>query len=138
MYNVSLKLWNTYYLNFFDMFTFVGIYIFDLLENLSLKNKFNYILFKNLWKHMWIKLLKLALSSNNGPYSKHGGHVSNLKKHSPYTWSPWLLLLWMHLTVNSLYKIHNALFNFCLCYLMDFLRQSGPPCNKSPCYPSLF
>jgi len=33
---------------------------------------------------MWIKLSKLALSSNNGPYSKHGGHVLDLKKHSPY------------------------------------------------------
>jgi len=36
-------------------------------------------LFENSWKHMWIKLLKLALSSYNGPYPKHGGHVSNLK-----------------------------------------------------------
>ncbi len=37
MYNVSLKVWNTYYLKKIDMFTFVEIYIFDLLENLSLK-----------------------------------------------------------------------------------------------------
>jgi hypothetical protein len=33
---------------------------------------------------MGIKLLKLALSSYNGPYSKHEGHVSNLEKCSPY------------------------------------------------------
>jgi hypothetical protein len=59
------------------------IYAFNLLENLSLKNRFNYILFENSWKHMWIKLLKLALSSNYGPYPKHGGNVSNLKKHNP-------------------------------------------------------
>jgi hypothetical protein len=83
MYNVSLKVWNTYYLKYIDMFTFVEIYTFDLLEILSLKIKFNYILFENSWKHMWIKLLKLSLSSNNGPYPKHGGHVSNLKKHKP-------------------------------------------------------
>jgi len=83
MYNVSLKVWNTYYFKNIDMFTFVEIYGFDLLENLSLKNRFNYILFKNSWKHMWIKLLKLALSFNNGPYPKHGGHVSNLKKPNP-------------------------------------------------------
>jgi len=25
----------------------------------------------------------LALSSNNGPYPKHGGYVSNLKRQSP-------------------------------------------------------
>jgi hypothetical protein len=62
---------------------FVEIYTFDLLENLSLKNRFNYILFENSWKHMWIIFFKLALSSNNGLYPKHGGHVSNLKKHSP-------------------------------------------------------
>jgi hypothetical protein len=77
MYRVSLKVWNTYYLENIDMVTFVEIYTFDLLENLSLKNRFNYILFKKSWKHMWIKLLKLVLSSNNGPYPKHGGHVSN-------------------------------------------------------------
>jgi hypothetical protein len=64
------------------MFTFVEIYTFDLFEKLSLKNRFNYILFKISWKHMWIKLLKLALSSYNGPYPKHGFHVSNLKKYS--------------------------------------------------------
>jgi hypothetical protein len=29
------------------------------------KNRFNYILFEDSWKHMWNKLLKLALSSNN-------------------------------------------------------------------------
>jgi hypothetical protein len=34
------------------MFTFVEIYTFDLLENLSVKNKFNYVLFENSWKHM--------------------------------------------------------------------------------------
>jgi hypothetical protein len=34
------------------MFTFVEIYTFDLLENLPLKNKFNYELFENSWKHM--------------------------------------------------------------------------------------
>jgi hypothetical protein len=67
MYNVSLKVWNTYYLKYIDMFAIVEIYTFDLLENLSLKNKFNYILFENSWKHMWIKVLKLSLSSNNGP-----------------------------------------------------------------------
>jgi hypothetical protein len=39
-------------------------------------------LLKNSWKHIRIKILKLALSSNNGPYPKHGGHVSNLKKYS--------------------------------------------------------
>jgi hypothetical protein len=37
MYNVSLKVWNTYYFKKFDMFTFVEIYRFDLLEILSLK-----------------------------------------------------------------------------------------------------
>jgi hypothetical protein len=37
MYNVSLKVWNIYYLKNIDMFTFVEIYTFDLLENLSLK-----------------------------------------------------------------------------------------------------
>jgi len=37
MYNVSLKVWNTYYFENIDMFTFVEIYTFDLLENLSLK-----------------------------------------------------------------------------------------------------
>jgi len=65
------------------MFTFVEIYTFDLLKNVSLKNRFNYILLKNSWKHMWIKLLKLTLSSNNGSYTKHGSHVSNLEKHNP-------------------------------------------------------
>jgi hypothetical protein len=65
------------------MSTFVEIYTFDLFEILLLKNRFNYILFENSWKHMWIKLFKLALSSNNGPYPKHGGYVSNLKKQSP-------------------------------------------------------
>jgi hypothetical protein len=40
-YNLSLKVWNTYYLKNIDMFTFVEIYTFDLLENLSLRNKFN-------------------------------------------------------------------------------------------------
>jgi hypothetical protein len=83
MYIVSLKVRNTYYLKNIDMFTFVEIYTFDLLEILSLKNRSNYILFENSWKHMWIKLLKLSLSSNNRPYPKHGGHVSNLKKHNP-------------------------------------------------------
>ncbi len=83
MYNVSLKVWNAYYLKNIDTFTFVEIYTFDLLEILSLINRFNYILFKNSWKHMWIKLVKLTPSSNNGPYPKHEGHVSNLKKHSP-------------------------------------------------------
>ncbi len=34
------------------MFAFVEIYTFDLLKILVLKNKFNYILFENLWKHM--------------------------------------------------------------------------------------
>jgi hypothetical protein len=47
MYNVWLKVWNTYYLKNIDMFNFVETYTFDLLEVLSLKNKFNYILFKN-------------------------------------------------------------------------------------------
>jgi hypothetical protein len=65
------------------MCTFVEIYTFDLLEILSLQKIINYILFENSWKHMSFKLLKLALSSYNGPYPKHGGHVSNLKKHSP-------------------------------------------------------
>jgi hypothetical protein len=37
MYNVSLKVWNIYYLKNIDMFTFVEIYTFDLLEILSLK-----------------------------------------------------------------------------------------------------
>jgi len=79
MYNVSLKVWNTLFKKI-DMFTFVEIYTCDLLEILSLKKRFNYILFKNWWKHMWIKVLRLALSSNNEPYSKHGSHISNLKK----------------------------------------------------------
>jgi hypothetical protein len=35
MYNVSLKVWNTYYLKTTDLFTFVEIYTFDLLEILS-------------------------------------------------------------------------------------------------------
>jgi hypothetical protein len=39
MYNVSLKVSNTYYFKKFDMFTFVEIYRFDLLEILSLKEK---------------------------------------------------------------------------------------------------
>jgi len=38
MYNVSLKVWNTYYFKNIDIFTFVEIYTFDLLEILSLKN----------------------------------------------------------------------------------------------------
>jgi hypothetical protein len=38
MYNVSFKVWNTYYLEKIDMFTFIEIYTFDLFENLSLKN----------------------------------------------------------------------------------------------------
>jgi hypothetical protein len=100
MYNVSLKFWNTYYLKNIDMFTFVEIYTFDLLENLSLKNKFNYVLFENSWKHMWIELLKIPISLYNGPYLKHGGHVSNFKRHNPYKrlapWANWLLLLWIH------------------------------------------
>jgi len=83
MSNVSLKVWNTYCLKKIDMYIFVEMYTLDLLEILSLKNIFNYILFENSWKHIWIKLLKLALISYNGPYLKHGGHVSNLKKHSP-------------------------------------------------------
>jgi hypothetical protein len=37
MYNVSLRVRNIYYLKNIDMFTFVEIYTFDLLENLSLK-----------------------------------------------------------------------------------------------------
>jgi len=37
MYDVSLKVWNTYYLKNIDMSTFVEIYTFDLLENLSLR-----------------------------------------------------------------------------------------------------
>jgi hypothetical protein len=37
MYNVSMKVWNTYYLTNIEMFTFVEICTFDLLENLSLK-----------------------------------------------------------------------------------------------------
>jgi hypothetical protein len=32
MYNVSLKVWNTYYLNNIDMSTFVEIYTFDYLK----------------------------------------------------------------------------------------------------------
>jgi hypothetical protein len=69
------------YLKNIDMFTFVEIYT------------------------LWIKLLKLALSSNNGPYPKHGGHVSNLKKHNPLKGlaprAHLLLLLWMHLLVQE-------------------------------------
>ncbi len=34
------------------MFTFVEIYTFYLLKILSLKNRFNYILFENSCKHM--------------------------------------------------------------------------------------
>ncbi len=34
------------------MSTFVEIYTFDLHKILSLKNRFNYILFENSWKHM--------------------------------------------------------------------------------------
>jgi len=84
IYNVSLKVWKTYYLKNIDISTFVEIYTFDLLENLSLKNIFNYILFENSWTHMWIQLMKLEKSSCNGFYPKHGGHVSNyLKKHNP-------------------------------------------------------
>jgi hypothetical protein len=52
MYNVLLKVRSTYYLKNIDMFTFVEIYTFDLLEILSLKNGFNYILFENSWKQM--------------------------------------------------------------------------------------
>ncbi len=52
------------------MSIFVDIYTFDLLEFFSLK-KTNYILFENSWKHVSIKLLKLALSSYNGLYPKH-------------------------------------------------------------------
>jgi hypothetical protein len=37
MYNVPLKVWNTYYLKNIDMFIFVEIYTFDLIEILSLK-----------------------------------------------------------------------------------------------------
>jgi len=37
MYNVSLTVWNTYYLKNIDMSTFVEIYTFDLFENSSLK-----------------------------------------------------------------------------------------------------
>jgi pectate lyase len=70
------------YLKNIDMSTFVEIYTFDLLKILLLKNKFNYIFLENSLKHMWIKLLKLAPSSYNRIYQKHGGNVSNLKNHS--------------------------------------------------------
>jgi hypothetical protein len=60
MYNVSLKFWTKYYLKNIDMFSFVEIYTFDLLEILSLKNRFNYILFENSWKHMLIKILEVG------------------------------------------------------------------------------
>jgi hypothetical protein len=83
MSNVSLKFWNTYYLKNIDMHIFVEMYTLDVLEILSLKNRCNYILFEISWKHIWIKILKSALLSYNGIYLKHGGHVSNLKKHSP-------------------------------------------------------
>ncbi len=76
-----------------------------------IKRIFNYILSKKSWKHMWIKLLKLALSSNNGPYPKHRSHVSNFKKHNIYKRlapkAHWLLLLWIHPCVgNNLAKKH--------------------------------
>jgi len=91
MYNLSLKVWNTYYFKNIDMFTFVKIYTFDFLEILSLKNKFNYVLSENSWQHVWIKLLKLALSSYNGPYPKHGGHVLILEKKNPWKGlTPWV------------------------------------------------
>jgi len=82
MYNVSLRVLNTLFKEYWHVYYCWNLH-FYLLENLSLKNRFNYKLFENSWKHMWIKLLKLALSSNNRPYPKHGGHVSNLKKHNP-------------------------------------------------------
>jgi hypothetical protein len=37
MYNVSFKVWNTYYLQNIDMFTFDEIYTFDLFKKLSWK-----------------------------------------------------------------------------------------------------
>jgi hypothetical protein len=37
MYNVSFKVWSTYYLQNIDMSTFDEIYTFYLLNNLSLK-----------------------------------------------------------------------------------------------------
>jgi hypothetical protein len=36
MYNISLKVWNTYYLKNIDMLIFVEIYIFDLREKINL------------------------------------------------------------------------------------------------------
>jgi hypothetical protein len=41
-------------------------------------------LFENSWEHMWIKILKMTLSSYDGPFPEHGGHVLNLKKHNLY------------------------------------------------------
>jgi hypothetical protein len=40
--------------------------------------------FENLWKHTWIKLLKLILSSYNKPQSKYVSHVSNVKNPNPF------------------------------------------------------
>jgi hypothetical protein len=83
MSNVSLKVWNTYCLKNIDMYIFVEMYTLDLLENLSLKiDVITYCL--KIHGNTWIKNLKLTLLSYNGPYLKHGGHVSNLKKHSPW------------------------------------------------------
>jgi hypothetical protein len=43
------------------MFTFVEMNTFDLSIYYHSINTFNYTLFENLWKHTWIKLLKLTL-----------------------------------------------------------------------------
>jgi hypothetical protein len=65
------------------MLAFAEIYIFDLLENLSLKIYSITYCLKIHENTCELNFLSWHYHSIMGPIQKHGGHVSNLKKHSP-------------------------------------------------------
>ncbi len=100
------------------MFTFVEMHTFDLSIYYHSINTFNYTWFENLWKHTWIRLLKLTLSSYKKPQSKNVNHVSNVINHNPFkTFGPstrCLLWLWMYWWVVTNYKpnLHRCVQNF--------------------------
>jgi len=106
MYNVWLKVWNTYYLKNIDMFNFVETYTFDLLEFLSLKNKFNYILFKNSWKNT------CELSFWNWHYHPIMGPIQNMEAMFQ-TWKNIIFKKDLHLgPTSSFYYECTHLFYF--------------------------
>jgi hypothetical protein len=118
MYNISLRVLNTFFFKMLKCLLVLKCTHLIYLYNYHSINTFNYTWFENLWKHTWIKLLKLTLSSYNKPQSKYASHVSNVINPSPFkafkphiNWLLWLRMYPIWSFHGWIYKMRGQIYS---------------------------